>query len=609
MAVNSGSDALNNGVAGSAAAAPQSASPASSSSTTQTQFASSGLSSAQSRLRNPMARTSAGEAVHRYLEAFKKVVTAEGGLGDAVKLLVLDGSIRGSALSSILLTRRLGDRVMVHNLVVEASAGRLNNTEIALGNQKIEIPTVAGDVNNEGFWAKIKAVVREAFGGVEVIYAGATVLPRELDPEDTFHIRSVLYYADAAVWTTTQSYSAQPDEPFSVTWATRSDKLSARLDFAPQNVETAAGLPVRSDVSVVLTASTNNTNDPLQASNLDFSRVDGYVDLVYAPPAPAAVGQMPQTQHYVPRLVLTSCAPQLNAITMELMLLAISSATLLSRNMLWANVFRPRYGAGVNLRDIGAVGLDVPMLSGDPNGKKIDTQSATFDANQLYTLVKAAVRENLVYSFDVEECGDQSWLQLAFVSAANGDQDAHRMIVQAADNLTAGQFSQHFAGGPLFVDDNNRVLLGYYVDGTTGQREDLRRIDYLAMLNYVGAQDMQAVVDYANTFDQSSVDLPVRLEKRIKILEKVCGETMRITGYARRVTLTPNFIDALAKGVLAAGLNIQPSNTYADFGNNVRRGNEHIGDLAYGGQAAQQLFAHNQGGARAAAMPSNLKWR
>jgi len=613
MAVNPGPDA-NNNIAGSTQHAPsqqqyQQQAPQPAAAPQQPFGGNQGFASAQSRLMNPMARASAGEAVHRYMDAFKKIITAEGGLGDSVRLLILDGSIRGSALSSILLCRRAGDSVMVHNMIIEASAQRLNNTEISIGAQKVEIPTVAGDVNNEGFWMKIQAVVREAYGSITPVYAGAVVVPRELEPEDAFHIRTVLYYADTAVWTTIQSNTVNAPEPFSVTWATRSDKLAARLDFAPQNVETAAGLPVRSDVSVILTASSGASNDPLQANNQDFSRVDGYIDLVYAPPAPPAMGQVQQTQHYVPRFVMTACAPQLNAITMELMLLSISSATLLYRNMLWANVFRPRYGAGLNLRDIGAIGLDVPMLSGEPAGKKIDTQSPTFGPDALYSLVRAAVRSDMVYSFDVEECGDQSWLQLAFVSSANGDQDAHRMLIQAADNLTGGQFSQHFAGGPLFVDDNNRILLGHYVDGTTNQREDVRKIDYLAMLNYVGGTDMQAVVDYANTFDQTNIDLPLRLEKRIKILEKVCGDTLRITGYARRVTLTPAFIDALAKSVVAAGLNIQPQNTFADFGNNVRRGNEFITDLAYGGQGAMQLFAHSQGGTRAASMPAQVKWR
>lgn len=571
----------------------------------------SGLSGIQARLANPLSRSSAGEAVNKLVEGIKKILTNEGDAVKDVGVLVVDGQVRGSVLSSILICRRLQDRVTTFNLIVEASANRLSNTEQTINNTKVETPTVPGDVNNAGFWDKCITVVQERYGRVTVQYAGASVIPRELSAEDTARLRAIVYYADTAVWTTMANSSTTPPEPFSVTWLTNKEKLQARLDFQPQPQETAAGLPIRSDVSVVLTGSTINGSDPLLAGSQDFSRVDGYVDLVYDPPGQPALGMIQQTQHYWARLVMTLAAPQLNAITPELLLLSIGSSTLLSRNMAWANVFRPRYGAGTNLRDIGAIGFDVPSYAGSVEPKKIDTQSATWTVDNLFSLLTAAVRPSLIYSIDVEETGDLSWLQLLLVGAANGDPEAYGLITRAADNLTAGRFSQRFAnGGPIVVDDNNRIFLGYYQENNNGviEKRDIRSIDYLAMLNHVGQTDMKAVVDYTNTFDQTNVELPIRLEKRLRILEKVLGETLRITGYARRVTFTPAFIEALALAIVDAGLNIQPSNVYSDMGGNVRRGNENIAAMAYGGTAVQNLFNYGNNINRSGGAGASYRW-
>lgn len=574
-----------------------------------------GLNDIATRFGTLMTRSTAGEALNAFHEAFKKALQAESEeTQKQVRLLTLDGQNRGSALSSILVAHPVGNVVLVHTLVVAASAPALENTKHDLGNIKVELPTVPGDTNDIGYFKKIETVVREAYGDTKAVYAGLQVLPRELKPDDAYRVRQTLFYAMAALVTTADSRSGHKRAPFSVEWLTQTNsRLTARYDFSDnQRVETVHGNPVRSDVTITMTATgANATNDPLNSQQMEFSRASGYIDLVYTPPAPAVLGQAPSLIHYSPRFVMTRFEPTLSAITLELTLLSLTSSALLVNNMAWANVFRPIYGkSGVDLRDIGAIGYEVPALAGGES-RMIDTKSANFTPNDLYSLLSAAVFPKLTISMDIEETGEMSFVQNVLVAAARGDMQANQAVVDALNNLTSGKFAAHYKGGPIFVSDNNRIFTGYYVDAATGQKEDIRNIDNLALLNWAGKTDLNAVADYAETFDNMERAVELRLEKRLQIQKKILGEdAICITGAAQRITMVPDALEAAVVSIREAGLVIAPQNTIHDFGNGARRGNASIRDMAYGGMGASQLFAHNRGPVNNGGFANNaVRWR
>lgn len=560
----------------------------------------SGIAGLRANLQNPMARSTASEAVNRFKEAFLKALGKEGEGVSSVKILTLDGNIRGSALSSLLLCRAHEGRVAVANLILEASNPNLAPTEISIGQSKIELPTVPGDVNNPAYWDKIRAVVREAYGEVEVLYGGGSVIPLEMKSDDEARIRTVLYYADTGVYNTLVNAFGIAVEPFNISMLTSSGiKVATRRDFAPVPFETATGLPIRADFSVLTTAS-ENTKSPLESGATELARLGAYADILYMPPDQAGLGQIQPTQHYYVHIIATAIEPVTDRITLELQLFAIAQLALLSKNLTWANAFRNRESiTGTDLRDIGAIGYDVPAFAGKGPGElgaRIDTKSPNFTNDMFYTLVATAFRPNPIYSFDIEETGEMSWLNLVFVAAANGDDAANRAIIQAADNLTGGNFSKLFKGGPLFWDNENVIHFGHYVDRDTNTITDIRTIDYLAMLNIAGQNEYRAVLEYAETFDNTTKEAVLRLEKRLRIQERLAGPTLRITGKGRRVTVAPGTMDALVQSIVNAGLVINPDNIYTEFNGQSRRGNEHLARLAYGGTGFNNLFNHNNNG-------------
>lgn len=561
--------------------------------------------------RSPVGLNGYGENVKKLAVNIKELLKGEGAGESDIKVMVLDKDQRGTMLSAVIIAvgsvRGTQSYAAAHTLLVEASAERMPKISYQAGQQQVELSATAGDAYNNPMWEKVKAVVAEQYPvNTDIRDAACTVIPREMDLADLDRVRKVLFYAIQGVYMRLEMSLNIPQKPFCVSAFTQQDRVSAKIDFTPTEVETTTGLPIRSDVSIILNATNvqNNQFDMMPTTGKDFSRVDGYVDLVFkAPTQPSAMMGMPGYQnvpmyHYAPRLVMTNFAPLLEGVNLELLLLALSSATLLSKNnnYAWGGVFRQRYGADLNIRNIGAIGLEIPALVGSTDGKGaiIDTQASTFNNDSLYLLLSKVIRPQLVYSFDVDEASSLSFIHTAFLAAAQGDHEANQLIIDAANRLTNNAFAQFFPGGAVVMDDQTRIHMGYYIDPKTGKRRDIRDIDYLAVLNMVGKSDVGVAIKWANTFDRTDLPLDIRMDERERLLNTLIGgQSMRITGYGRRITFTPNFIGALDQAVFTAGLKIQPGDRSYFFADQVVRGNDNIDRFAFDGAAATNLF--NQG--------------
>jgi hypothetical protein len=180
-----------------------------------------------------------------------------------------------------------------------------------------------------------------------------------------------------------------------------------------------------------------------------------------------------------------------------------------------------------------------------------DLKSSTFGIPELVQLLSSTFRPGLVMSLDVPEYAPSSWCTGVFAAASNGNPDAVAAIYNAAMQLTNGMFQSHFpAGTPMFVDQGNRIHMGYYTD-RNGDKRDIRDIDYLAVLNML-SNDMNTVADYSNSFNSAALDINQRLAMRKRIITGI-AQRAEITGFATRVTFSSQFIDALGAAIAATG--------------------------------------------------------
>ena len=447
---------------------------------------------------------------------------------------------------------------------------------------------------------------------VEVHEAGCMIVFSEMKPDNSEAVRKCMYNAQQAAITVMDSIAGGREEPFNIGWfRVEGGETVAKLEYNPGHAESVSGEPVRSDCSISLQYNINANQSNLTNNfeeALDLALVDVYTRLVYAPLPPAAIpGQVQEMRHYVPQIVITSLDSQVDAVTMELQLLAMAQATLMSHNYAWAGCFRPNHATkGLDIKDVGAIGYQV-NLTADPNGKfvKPDTKSKSFGDKEFYTFIRQNVRDTVEYTIDIEEVGPLSWILQAFAAVAvksngktigdaksvAGAQRAYDLIYNAADNLTMGEFKKVFQGGPITIDLDERVHLGYYID-QTGTRKDLRDIDNLALLNMVGKDDMSVVWKWAETFDAIDIPSEIRMEDRTRILKTVLPG-VKIKGYARKYVISNAFLIALNQACQAAGLVIRPSNMIQDFSGTGVRGNANAGRYGLSGQDVSGLFNYS----------------
>ena len=554
------------------------------------------------RARRPMSRQMTSEQVIGFQKAFAKTLDAgiPSNIRENFAVHAMDSGTNMIALSALLgcyaeVVNGI-THVAVFEMIVEASGPRLQPRYVNMGNTPVEIEQVAGDTVNPELWEKTTLFLRDIYGAnAQYHYAGALVLPTELNPDEEAFVQKTAYMVTQALFTVMENDVTGVQEPISVSMVEGGANVTASIDYNPPEVFSAVGLPVLSNLAITLRAAMATSNQQsLHEQQLDLTRVDGYIDLIYVKPPQAQWGQQPITQHYYPRYVITQLDSQVDAITLELQLLALSSAVLAGRQMAWSGQFLPRFNTGgVDLRDIGAIGFEV-NLTGDPNAvpERIPTKSESFGRRELLNLLGSAIFDAVVYSLDVEEVGPLAWLTQTFIAAANGNQGAYQAIYDAANNLTNGHFGQIWNNGPIAVDDNNRIHLGYYIDAN-GQKRDIRELNYLGMLNLLGDKDLPSFHEWAATFEESQVPLELRLERRSKILKALVPD-VRIKGFARRITFTADFIAALEQAIQNAGLVVRPTNVQILEGQTAQRGAFNAGAFAVSNQVGAGLFSFNQ---------------
>lgn len=489
--------------------------------------------------------------------------------------------------SVVLAVRESGNTnsvVAYHTILLADTAARPEPVFRTIQGETIEIMRVFGDANDERYRAAVKNAVRREFPtAARLLDAEAEVLPQGYNFEDTNLVRATLVSAFNAATTILNSSASDFKD---VSLPKDADKLNvqARLLFNQPEVSDSVGNPVRCDVRIDFTevvgqqqqqaADTLRSLNSGEAVNTLFT-VGGFMDLVWNPVNNGVYNPYMQYQQvaqaspsmpwkYQARMVITHIDPALT--TIPGILLGLASVLQLPENNNWMGGFKHPYSEGIDLHDIGAIGLEVNV---DPTsttgiGTRFDTRSDSFKDYNLATLLATFLRPEVLISMDVEECGSTTWLTSPLLSAARGNVEARQAIISAARMLTNGKFEYT---GNVVDPDNNRIHLGYYTE--KGVRHDIRTIDHLAILNMLGDKDSKAAGAWSDTFARTDFPLEVRMHHRKKILDGLLTNPV-YTGFAQRITFDPAFLIALAKGINAAGLRIRPNTPAQDMSGQQR---------------------------------------
>jgi hypothetical protein len=534
----------------------------------------------------PISRTAGSEKLIGLKKALAKVY--ENVAGDyAVTLLSVDNvEERDFAFSFIIVAlqrKSTGGRsgVAYHTLLVEATGDKVTPYTVQEGNSQIQVLRTTGDAYNEILVRRAANAIANAFPDAAWHRAvDATVVPRTFNYEDPTAVHMLALSAGMACGTELE-LAAEDFGDLSLATIARDQSIEINVGFNRGQLADAVGEPMRADVLVNLAlrrqGNNNGQKNVLNSKDGDVkvAELAGFIDLVWAPVPGAGVVNpyvqqvMTPTQKYAARLVITNMASN-SAYTPASMLLSLISAVSLRDDNNWIQAFRPQpLTSGIDLRDIGALNIEAGLGAepGQP-GQRIDTKAENFRLEDLGQLVSALVQPGLIISFDVPECGPQTWYSSLFAAAANGSKAAYDILYQAAQDLTNGNFGKYFRPGEeMFTDKHNRVHLGYWNDGNT--RRDIREIDYTAVANLGGERDPAVIRDWSDTFTRTDFSQNLRLASREKMITAFTRETAEFTGFAQRVTFTMQFIDALVRGARDAGFSpsVKTPLTASDFNN------------------------------------------
>lgn len=584
--------------------------------------------------RRPVPRNMSGEDVQKIFQGLKE--RAGRIMNEQQKkdfnILVLDNNQNKVTYSSILVCYREQyqgtNHIAVYSLMVESSGAPLEPNSINIpGTGQVEVDIVAGDIYlNKSYWQVLEKFVIDSFGVNALVHdAGCVIIAAECDVETESQFNRLLHNSTQACYAIMDNKLGGADEPFTLGEVGANDQMIARIDFSRQHDLNIVDLPVRADIAVTMSAQTQT--DPqfgLQQSR-QLTRVTGYVDLMYQPAAQGQfqqnnlqVGMFPQqqqmlTQMYQARFVMTSIDTLTDAVSMELQLLALATALGPNRNMQWAGTYYLNKGVGgdVDLKDLGATGYEV-NLTGDPQAKpdRLNTRAAEFDNNAMRQLINMLIAPRMIYSLDIEEAGELSWIHQTYIAAANGDADANLAILQGANNLTMGHFQNLYnPANPVCYDDQDRIHLGYYFD-REGNRRDLREIDYVAILNLAGKTNPKLVEAWEDTHRNTQVPLEIRLAQRKTILQQLISSEIHVKGFARRVSFDSHFLEALSAAIEKSGLAIRPAKGLDDNSNQIQRGGYALDNLVAGANAGNffNYGASQQQNSRLFASPFTGTW-
>ena len=529
--------------------------------------------------RSPMGRTPASEVLSKLHKALTDIyATASDSKAFEITLIPIDLNQTTELSVSVLVValrsvanKNLG--VAYHTLIVEGSIEQPAPRFEIINGINTEIIKTVGDANDPVLRAVVANYIQRNFSQSNMHYADACVVPREFNVNDPQMVHSLA--ANALFATNSELEVAQKDfADLNLMNAQQDSNLTVRTTFGNPQILNAVGQPVRSDIQIEFAAAPITNQQQRQQQSVErvsnIARISGFMDLMWFPAEVMqnAYYQQPQNnfQRYAARFVVTALEST-QLLTVSAQLLALVPALSLREGNKWVQAFRRQsFSNAVDMHDIGAVGIEVNFENNANGvGSRIDTKAESFKPEHYHKLVSAVVRQGLMLSLDIPECGPDTWYNGIFGAVAQGQQNAISAVIKAANTLTNNAFSRHFPVGAKICDDElNRIHLGSYSDGS-GVRKDIRDIDYLAVMNLVGEKDPQVIKDWSDSYLKTNYPLDLRLAGRKRIISGVFSDVV-FTGFATRVTFSPEFTNALTKGCQECGLMLKNIDSYADTG-------------------------------------------
>lgn len=549
--------------------------------------------------------------IQRLIELGQATIAEKGdeNLKNSVRFHPLSKTQTGSFSAIIVSMRKIVNSVPnigVQVYIIESSRGEIDadiwDTETA---GRIEIPVPTVEAYGSMMPVAVEAV-RKAYNAddnARILACGVQIITREAVIRTVDEFRPFLNESVKAImgWLNNVEGTSKPFS-LDVLKADPTVRVVSRTVVTDDQVIRPNGLPVRADIITELKLVRQKNANPVRLNNeLEMAKTAAFVELVYTPPGQPVYGQPPQTWYYVPRITLPWISTDITAAPLEFILLGIANATILGRNKAYGIAYRANYNNPdkVNLRDLGAVGYQVPGLA-----EKAGMIDISGSDTELRKLMDRVLSPNPVYTIEIEQSGLNSWLLQVIARASENTeagQIARRQLIGAADRLTSGRFSkllkqhtkvENIENVELVRNTHDRNVVGYY--NLNGVRRDLRELDLLAILNLHGSKSPELVNDFIRTLitQNGGEDPFVRLYQRMQLIRTFVSD-VTIKGYSNKYDFTGVFINTLVAAIEQTGLTVNSNTTGLRDNQTINQTAQDWASVMTNPNAGNQLFGGN----------------
>ncbi len=472
-------------------------------------------------------------------------------------------NLRFSVLILCVGVKSIPGHMAYHAMVLEATGEKLKNEMVTIDGRQTELIRVSSDAVDSRLIDMMYSVVSKNFPGVHCHYAAAQVVPASIHHANKDMVENII--RNSAMACVSQIYT-QTDNFQRLSLATypADSRLGIDVTDGVGQVYDATGNPHRASAMIdlsVLSTNKRSLMDQLTIVN-DISNADklcsvsGFIN-------PTWVGErrivgangIPQVLPKLQAEFVATNVKTLYSTSVASVLLSMASLTSLFDGT-WMQLLIPKGGrVSDEMNNIGMLNV-ICNAFGETDkgiyGSEVAIEKFEGDPVRISQYIAMLFREGLMLSLDCPEATSQSWYMNVFAQAAIGDRDAENMIIEAANELTGGNFAKHWKSGSSVISNSIRVPMGYYNatgrDGETIKR-DIRDIDLTAICSiFSGSPDQ--IHQYCSTFvPRQGFSEQYLIAQRVGFITTALRNRCEITGMARRVTLSEAFIHAFGMGL------------------------------------------------------------
>lgn len=474
-------------------------------------------------------------------------------------------------------------------VAIEESSSTLADEQIRVGDRTYSLPSVTADLINSPFEDNVTTAAASItnFNREDIHRSSSVLIPADLNPiRDPDAVGSVYKHVLMALLMV-EVRESNMDGKFNLAeiGANKTfvmERIFAALTKIDYNVASTildvAQRPTRNDINLKFYDTVRNAGSD-QITRQSIGSISAYIDIRRTGEKLPAADMFnyvdTQQQHrpvlFRPVLTITDIRQEAWHLPLSFTMFLIGLTTMTLANRKWIHALGPTRGGdatAIDYRDTGNLNHELKLMTEHTNGiaTRIDTKADGFD-KMFDSYMKAvfgadatplvclhipggALNSPALRVFRVAGMTINEKLPEAVkVAQYNNRQSARKTIYNAMNAMTNGKFAEIYGPevGDICYDENNRVLMGTYVN-SRGETRDLREIDQLAIMNLCsvnGSYDAQTVGMYSNSIEDINSDMDKRLAVRAAIVKGLVPSAT-IDNYAVPVLFEGRALVALA---------------------------------------------------------------